>query len=221
MASSSAWENCRFIPFCPFLRWLQSDLIVVEWFERRGHGLSWDSVALVHWDLLLAEPLEEVLPDLAFGQLYFSGLRTIDAALESAWVWTSRPPNRSSYLRFREQLAALGHRGAPLACIFMFSVLTRDFLLKYQRDSRLFSGLNEYKLPSLARHYGLPIMEKDLGVLWDPLEDRADAPMNAINRPISRQFVSTQLARKGGWRVFHPFIEPWEASDHPRRSDAP
>jgi len=194
----------------PYLKWLQGDLEIVEWFEARGRGLDWSSLAIVQWDLLVRAPIATLIPGLLPAHLYFSGLRRLDPVLESRWYWTTQARHQTSYHRFRAQLALRhGVRTQPWCCLFIFAVLTRPFLEVYAREGPRFSGFLEYKLPTLALLHGFPCMIRELGVLWDPVEHGVQKPLNAGSRPIPRAYIESELARPDGHRLFHPVPEPW------------
>lgn len=189
----------------PYLKWLQGDLEIVEWLEARGRDLEWSSIAVVQWDLLVAAPIPRVLPALGPGQCYFSGLRPLDATLESRWYWTRPGQHQRSYQRFRAQLARrYDFHDEPSCCLFLFAVLPRPFLELYARESRGLAGFLEYKLPTLARQQGFPCLVQDLGVFWDPLERPAPRPLHALPQPIPRPYIEAEFARPDGFRLFHP-----------------
>jgi hypothetical protein len=194
----------------PYLKWLQGDLEIVEWFEARGHALAWSSLAVVQWDLLVRAPFDRIVPGLDPAHLYFSGLRRLDPALESRWCWTAHGAHRPSYQRFREQTARrFGRRDPPWCCLFIFAILTRPFLTVYAREARRFAGFLEYKLPTLALLLGFPCLIRDLGVLWDPIEPPAPKPLRAIPPPVPRGYIEAELSRPDGYRLFHPVPDLW------------
>jgi hypothetical protein len=195
----------------PYLKWLQGDLEIVEWFEARGRALAWSSLAVVQWDLLVKAPLDRLLPGLGPAHLYFTGLRALDPALESRWYWTRQGNHQRSYHRFRAQIArSFGFHGTPLCCLFIFAVLTRAFLEVYARDAPRLSGFLEYKLPTLARLHGFSCLVGDLGVLWDPVEQPAPRPLRALPEAVPRSYIEAELARPDGFRLFHPVPYAWE-----------
>lgn len=63
----------------------------------------------------------------------------------------------------------------------------------------------EYKLPTLATLYGCNLREANLGPVWTGFH----RPINAAGISIDRQYVAEELARAGGWRYFHPYLERW------------
>lgn len=195
----------------PYLKWMQGDLEITDWFEARGSALEWGSIAVVQWDLLVKAPIFTVLPRLGEGHNYFAGLRRLDPALEARWYWTRDPHQGRSYRRFREQIAhRFGYRGELMVCLFVFAVLSRPFLAMYAREARRFSGFLEYKMPTLAALHKHPCLIQDLGAHWDPVERPAQKPLNALPRPVPRAYIEAELSRPAGYRLFHPVPEAWE-----------
>jgi hypothetical protein len=181
-------------------KWLNGDLMLLDWYERRGRALSWDQVAIVQWDMLVLGPLRDQFPGLRPAQMSLPHLRRLDASDEAAWYWASA--RRDEYLRFRQHVReSRGYDRQPLGCGFMFAIIPRAFFEHYATVSGKEIGFLEYKLPTYAEIFGIPFYEKDFGV---------GTAMNAINQQIGRDFIRAELAKAGGWRLFHPHYEPWD-----------
>ncbi len=85
------------------------------------------------------------------------------------------------------------------------------FFERYLKVGNRSVGMLEYKVPTYAEIFGIPVFRKDLGVKWD--EGRKNRPLNAIPREISAPYIRRQLRKRGGWRIFHPYYQKWPRED--------
>jgi len=186
-------------PADPHWKWINGDLVLLDWYERRGRSLAWEQVAIVQWDMLVLGSLRDQFPGMQPGQMALPHLRRLDEAQEGAWYWTS--VHRGDYLQFRRHLhESRGYDRRPLACGFMFGVIPRAFFEHYGAVTEKEIGMLEYRVPTYAEIFGIPFYDKDFGV---------GTAMNAVNQQIGADFIRAELARPGGWRLFHPYYEPW------------
>jgi hypothetical protein len=183
--------------------WLNGDLMLLNWFERRGRGLVWDQIAVVQWDMLVLDAIRQQLPGMKAEEMYLSGLGTIDAAIENGWFWTSDGAHRPNYLRFKQHVReGYGYVRAPLHCGFIFQVIPRAFFDKYAGVAGREIGMLEYKVPTYAEIFGVPFYRRDLGL---------HAALNAVGREIPDDFIRRELEKPGGWRLFHPYYRTWDS----------
>ena len=193
----------------PGWKWINGDLVILDWYAKRGRRLSWDSVVVVQWDMLVFAPLARIFKGLKRGQIFLSGFRTISPKIERRWDWTKpQGTERGNYLRFLEHVRKqYGYRAKARICLFILQVLPRVFFERYLRVKNRNVGMLEYKIPTYAEILGIPVFRKDLGVKWD--EGRKNRPLNAIPRGISSAYIRAQLRKRGGWRIFHPYYRKW------------
>jgi hypothetical protein len=193
-------------------KWMHGDLMLLDWYDKRGRGLSWWGVAIIQWDVLLFDDVANLTPGIQAGQVYFSGFRNLDQEIESRWSWT-RPGSiyRDDYITFRAYVTrAFGYEGHLKCCLYIYEILSRPLFEGYLRleDKKL--GMLEYKAPTLAHVLGLDIYDYDLGVYWDLAGQAVHSlPLNAMPVQIRRRHVRQQLALPQGWRLFHPFEKAW------------
>lgn len=196
----------------PHWKWLNGDLMIAHWMRERGRALSWDTVVLVQWDMLMLEPVDVLFHDLELGEALFSGHRPMDEVSEW-WGWAGRrdPEKAAMLARFEETLRRnWGYQGQLWCCLFIVVCLPRSFLSRYAAEAPDV-GFLEYKTPTLCHAWGTPVREAPRFQPWwaaDPAT--RDAPpavraLNAVGQAVSPAFVSEQLADPGGLRVFHPF----------------
>ena len=77
-------------------KWLNGDLMLLDWYEQRGRSLAWEQVAIVQWDMLVLGSLRDQLPGLQPGQMCLPHLRRLDDASEATWYWTLTHTSTSS-----------------------------------------------------------------------------------------------------------------------------
>jgi hypothetical protein len=191
----------------PDWKWINGDLMILDWYLNRGNTLDWDSVVLAQWDMLVFDSLKNQFPGLQKDQIFFSGLRTLDENTESRWDWTSTPEDRPNYLRFVTYIEnTYGYTDRCLATLFIMQVFPRLFFEKYAEVKDREIGMLEYKIPTYAKIFNIPFYEKDLGVNWFETEPK---PMNAIPEEIERTYILDELSKESGWRLFHPYYKVW------------
>jgi len=203
-----------------FWKWINWDLVLLDWFEKRGKNLERDSVFIAQWDLLIFSSLEELFAWIKKDEIYFPYYESIDNKIESEWYWTSerkysekpethpkKPYMRKSYLAFKELVAKkYGYNNLLPRSIFMLAILPRVFFEKYSSLPDKEVGFLEYKLPTYAKIFGLSLFPKDL---WESVlsQDVSEWPMNAKPMEIEDSYIQKELEKKDGWRVFHPYFK--------------
>lgn len=195
-----------------FSKWIHGDLLLLDWYDKRGRDLTWDSVAIVQWDMLLFADIQDLVPGIHKGQVFFSGYRELDEAVENRWKWT-RPDDkyRQQFLDFCKYVSEkYSHREQLKCCLFIFEILTREFFDKYLELPEKQIGMLEYKDPTLAHIFGIDIYEHDLGVYWrDQRQSTEASPLNAMGVGIQKSYIEAELGNPPGWRLFHPYEENW------------
>jgi hypothetical protein len=184
-------------------KWLNGDLMLLDWFQQRGQALAWDQVAVVQWDLLVLSSLRDQLPGMEAGQLCLAGVARLDDPGEQSWFWT-RPDGgqRPHYLRFREHVRmTYGYDRPVLYSGLIFQVLPRAFFERYAGVPDKEIGMLEYKMPTYAEILGIPFYERDFGM---------EVAMNAIPREIPDDLIRGELRKPDGWRLFHPYYKVWD-----------
>jgi hypothetical protein len=196
-----------------YTKWIHGDLMILDWYDKRGRSLEWDSIAITQWDMLVLDDVAHVTPGIKKDQVFFSGYRMLDPAIENRWLWTKPgSKHRQDYLNFCASVVSEHDYQLPLrCCLFIYEVLTREFFDGYLTVSDKKLGMLEYKCPTLADVLGLDIYQRDIGVFWgDPGQSVAASPLNAITEPIANTYITSELAKPDGWRVFHPYEEVWQ-----------
>lgn len=195
-------------------KWIHGEALLLDWYRNRGQMLPWTSLIIAQWDLLPFLDLRVIFSEVAQDAMYLPGLRKLSPAVESQWCWTStdEPHCRGEYLKFREHLSSLGASTEDLlACLFPVGVIPRIFFHRFDLQPWPELGFLEYKLPTLAALYGIPLANLDIGISWglDGEPSPLLGPVHTKKTPISSAFIRHQLRDPEGWRLFHPYYKAW------------
>ncbi|HAX77128.1 MAG TPA: hypothetical protein DCY88_15160 [Cyanobacteria bacterium UBA11372] len=207
-------------------KWLQGDLLLTHWYRERGKDLSWDTILIVQWDMLVFGAVEQLFSMLQKDQILLSGLRPI-AEVEDDWSWVTPkiPDRRQQYLEFLDHIrTTYDYRQEPLGCLFIVVCLPRIFLDKYSRVEQPELGFIEYRIPMYAQIFGIPFCENHPFQAWwvdvdpvfrvkNPIKRAFNAfnlrfnpnPLNPARRDISLIPIYKHLNAKTGARIFHPY----------------
>ena len=192
-----------------YWKWINGDLLILDWYEKRGKELEWDSVAVIQWDLLIFDSLKNQFKGLEKDQIFLSGFRSLDKELENRWDWTKPGgEERENYLNFLNYVKEkYKYSGNPSCCLFMFQVFPRIFFDKYLTVENREVGMLEYKIPMYAKIFGIPFYEKDIGVAWGSPDN---LPVNSVPKEIEAPYINAELSKPDGWRIFHPVYKFWD-----------
>ena len=192
-------------------KWHLGDLLITDWYCQRGKYLSWDTIIIVQWDMLVFGSLHELFPMLQKEQILLSGLRPIKE-VEERWSWTSTvitPGLRRQYLKFLDFVKEkYSYNQEPLCCLFIVVCLPRTFLEKYSAIEQPELGFLEYKVPIYAQIFGTPFcVDHPFQPWWncDSMTSKNKETLNAKRLDISLIAIFKNLIDKNGVRVFHPY----------------
>jgi hypothetical protein len=186
--------------------WRNGDLLIRRWHESRGQQLmTWDTIFVAQWDLLVTEPIHTLVP-VQPDEFVVSGLRPINE-VEPWWMWT-QGEHRAEYEEFMAHVRRdLDYAGSAYACQFVAAFLPRSFLDRYVGLDSPELGFIEYKLPTYAAAFGNTVTRSPrLEVWW--IEDPATAQQNRASRllkaggaPIRLRWVKTHATHG----IYHPY----------------
>lgn len=194
-------------------KWRHGDQLIAAWHRDRGHALPWDSLIVAQWDMLLLAPAKRLFPTLKPGEALFSGLRPA-REVEGWWGWLSGvdPDKRADRDAFRAYLKTEhGYQDEFLCCLFIVACLPRRFLDLYVAAGPPEVGFLEYKLPTLARVFGIPFCQAHpYRPWWASNPATKDAParerlLNAVGQDVAFDDVLAEMARCDGLRIIHPY----------------
>lgn len=197
-------------------KWLNGDLVLAEWFRRRGRLLSWDSVIVTQWDMLIFGRIREIFAGLKEGEVLLSSLRPVEE-VAPWWYWIRTEPER--YASFAAHVRKEYEYRDPLwCCQFVVVGLPRAFFESYAAVKAPECGFIEYRVPTYARIFGLPFCDsREFDCCW-PEEPAARRPapgevtLSAGKETIPLEVICEHLSRRDGARVFHPFDRPFPLS---------
>jgi len=201
-------------------KWLNGDLMILDWFVRRGITLEWDSIAIVQWDMLVFDSLRNQFAGMKADEIFLSGFRALDEEFEAKWSWTKKPKwysltrkskHRKEFERFKSYLKDnYDFTGAIYWCRFILQVFPRSFFEKYLTVKDRSIGMLEYKIPTYSRILGIPVFEKNLEV-WTGEKTRkaSRTPLNARPIEIEQDYIREELDLANGARLFHPYYKVW------------
>lgn len=194
-------------------KWINGDLMILDWYEKRGRGLEWDSVAVIQWDMLVFDSLEAQFAGLKKGQMFLSGLKALNKNTETRWWWT-RPDReqRKNYLSFLKYIKSrYNFHQKAACCLFILQVFPRQFFEKFLTVKNRQVGMLEYKIPTYAKIFKIPFYKKDFGVSWfDKKSIRKNMPLNAQKTEVDKDFIQSELKKRKGFRIFHPYFQEWK-----------
>ncbi len=190
-------------------KWINGDLMILDWYEKRGKDLNWDSIVVIQWDMLVFNSFLNQFQGLKKDQIFLSGLRILDKEIENDWDWT-RPDRkyRENYLNFLEYVKKnYNYNEQPLCCLFILQIFPKIFFDEYLTVKNKEVGMLEYKIPIYAKIFNIPFFEKDIGTMWS---ENKLKPLSAEGIEISEEYIKEQLGKKDGWRIFHPYFKIWK-----------
>jgi hypothetical protein len=192
-------------------KWLHQDLMVREWFAGYGHRLPFDCLYDYEYDLLLAAPLEQLLPRIAGRQVAFSGLKRL-SEVRATWYWTSVEPFAQGFERYaRFMRARYGFEAQTYVTQGPFPVLPRTFLEQLcdaELPAAVFNGVNcETSYPGLAEALGFGVIDTRLHPGWTAaIPSRSASELFHCERQplVSAEHIGRELKDPRGRRAFHP-----------------
>lgn len=193
----------------PQWKWRHGDQMIASWYKDRGRHLQWETLFVMQWDMLALDPLEKLFSELKSNEILLSGYRPISSVSEW-WPWSN--PEKSDILSFREMLKdKFGYEGELFACLFIVVCFPRVFLERYVEIGHPEVGFLEFKIPTMAHVFDIPINDNHNFQPWwaanpatrnVPLSDRI---LNAVGQEIPMSVVLQELSSSAGKRLFHPY----------------
>lgn len=193
----------------PAWKWRHGDQLIARWHAERGHALDWKTIFVMQWDTLVLAPLGTLFRSLREGEILLSGLTPMNR-VEAWWPWANtRLEELQRFKRLTRE--RFGDEAEILACLFIVACLPRVFLDRYVEIGHPAIGFLEYKVPTLARAFGVPACtDHPFHPWWDCDPASRDAPprdrvLNAVGLEPSHALVRDEMTRADGHRIFHPF----------------
>jgi hypothetical protein len=191
-----------------YWKWKHGDQMITTWYMERGQYLKWETIFIVQWDMLILDSLEKLFLGLQPHEILLSGFRPI-STVSSWWPWAN--PTNSDLLSFKELLRnKFNYEGELFVCLFIVICLPRVFLEKYVAAGHPEIGFLEYKIPTMAHVFGVPVCNKHNFEPWwraNPATKnvpRRQRILNAVGEEVSLLVILQELMNSDGKRLFHP-----------------
>ncbi len=202
-------------------KWQNTDLAVREWYRKFGHGIEFDVLHLMQWDLLLFDSLTNLYRHVPPDALGLTGLTPVEG-IASRWHWTLNEPHKTELAALAELVRERFDDREPfVACLGPGYCFPREFLRRYADLEVPELGHDELRLPLFGRLLGFRIVDTGFYPKWfDPPGEKF---FNANGDEIGDGQIRSELARADGRRVFHPYRRVFDllaASGSPEAPDA-
>lgn len=183
--------------------WKHNDLGIRAWYALFGRDLEFDMLHVLEWDLLVLEPVDKAFAAVGDGEVGLTGLRPLADAPRD-WRWTNTEPPVSEWkglLAFAR--GKFGYDQVPHACQGPGMCFPKAFLERYADAGSDVLQLchEELRLPLYAQVFGFKVVDTGITSDW------TTPFFNCRKVPIPRKTIETELAKRDGCRVFHPFFE--------------
>jgi hypothetical protein len=195
----------------PKWKWQHGEQLIATWYAERGARLEWDTIFVMQWDMLILDSLSSLFDELQPGQILLSGYRPLKS-VEAWWPWAN--PNQEELQLFKELLRRdFNYTKELFACLFIVVCLPKSFLQKYTDCGQPEVGFLEYKIPTLAKVFGIPICENHGFKPWWALEPAtknlppSQRTLIAVGKEVAFSAIIKKTATYDGKRLLHPFYK--------------
>lgn len=191
----------------PCWNWRHGDLVVRQWFRKRGHAIPFDRAHLVEWDLLLLEALDVLYQHVPIDAIAVTARFPLrDVAHD--WGWMTNDTDRRQWSALLSSVVReFGYRGRPYASLGPGTCYSRGFLERYSAIDIPELTNDEQRVPLYAQCFGITVADTNFRRTWDDPEELRR--FNCHNSEVTPEVVHSALSRPGGRRAFHPFRRLW------------
>jgi len=190
-------------------KWLHADITYQMWYNDVGKAIDFDYVAVLEWDLLLMETIQNLFPSPQNDTLLMSGIIPMEK-VSKFWFW-SRPENQKKYQTFKDKVEK--HYKVEIKDYAMLGpglFMPRAFL-DCLGESKLFEAevTDELKMPVWAQVFGFKFESNHFYRNWFSFFEQHFFNANIVD--IRHSTVLKQLDKRNGRRAFHPYREKTKA----------
>jgi len=179
--------------------WYNLDKVACMWFEEVGCTLDFDKLLVVDWDLLLMEPVTNWLDQVGDNEVKIINVWENKKPNENYWT-SSRYPE---YAAFKERLSLDKPNGYTLLNAFLFAyACTKSSFAKFAPQVISLPGYCEFRLPTVMASCGLVVSNFKRPVNWGTFS-------TVTGLSIPKKIIKEEMAKLGGFRMFHPVYEPY------------
>ncbi len=190
-------------------KWLHADITYQMWYNDVGKGIDFDFVAVMEWDLLYMEKIENLFPNIKENEIHVSGLIPLKK-ISKCWFWANSE-NYKKYLVFKGQVEKLHHKvPSEYAILGPGLCMPKSFLNDLSRIKLVDAYItDELKIPIWSQLLGYNLVSNNFYRNWFSFFEQKYFNANTIN--IDLKTIEKQLLKNNGRRAFHPFREKIES----------
>jgi mannosyltransferase OCH1-like enzyme len=182
-------------------KWQNFDLALREWYRDAGKDIDFDMAYVVEWDMLIFGPLKEIYANVPDGALGLTGLAPL-SSIEHQWFWTTGTW-RNEYVQLMEYVRkTCKYSKTPCASLGGGLCFPKPFLTEYSAMLVPELSHDEIRVPLFAQILGYSI--KDTGI-FDWFDAEEHKYFNPDGRIVPVHTINSELKKKQGRKVFHPF----------------
>jgi hypothetical protein len=189
-------------------KWQNSDLAVRQWYKNYGKKLSFDTLYIIEWDLLMLAPISEVYKHIPKNAIGLTSLVLLKKIQKHWDPWMTDEPYKSQWpklLRFAKD--KYGYNKKSYASLGGGACLPRKFLQKYAAIDVPELCHDELRLPLFAQIFGINMLDTKL--YRRSGKEGPEVFFNAEDDEIKQSIIKRELAKPSGRRVFHPIRKVW------------
>ncbi|MFW5701163.1 MAG: hypothetical protein ACOCWM_05680 [Cyclobacteriaceae bacterium] len=184
-------------------KWLHADIVYQMWYNDVGKSIDFDYAAVLEWDLLFLEKVQNLFYRIKPDQLHLTGIIPLNK-VKNYWFW-SRPQHTEKYEAFKEKVSQ--YYKIPLRDYAMLGpglCMPKAFMEQFS-SIKLFEAdiSDELKMPVWAQVLGYQMVSNNFYRKWFSFFEHQYFNANVVD--VSLETVKKELSRKNGRRAFHPF----------------
>ena len=190
-------------------KWLHADITYQMWYNDVGKDIDFDFVAVMEWDLLYLEKIENLFPSIKENEIHVSGLIPLKK-ISKCWYWT-KLENHKKYLTFKNQVEELYDKiPTEYAILGPGLCMPKSFLNDLSKIKLMDAYItDELKIPIWSQILGYNLVSNNFYRNWFSFFELKNFNANTIN--IDLKTIEKQLSKNNGRRAFHPFRDNVES----------
>lgn len=187
-----------------YWKWISTDIMAIDWYEAFGKNLDWDYLYLMSWDLLLIEPLSNLIPPQAPDEIYI--VPEVESfKRQRTWNNHWMGDNNGVFREFKRKLSHYFHLNPATIeeniqfVNSFFWCCSREFIEALCPVIKNFPGMIEYRIPTLAPLLGFKTDTPE------NLKKRDYLPFaNTGKREIPTFTIINELEKQNPFPYYHP-----------------
>lgn len=186
-------------------KWKNGDMTYQLWYNEYGHKVDFDIMHAVEWDLLYFEPLDKLFAHIPKDTLALTGLIPL-WMIRRKWYWTNNKDKIAERKLLMDYFKKnFDYSDVPYGMLGPGTSLPRVFLEKIKNIDIPYLSVDEIRFPMFAQVFGINMMNTGFYKKWFSLKEFNY--FNSDSYDIDLQTIKSQLKKRNGRRVFHPYRE--------------